>query len=155
MIFDKIENAKSYFGLGERIQQGFEFIINNDLKSIECGRHEIAPGVYANVQQLDTKLPHEAKFEAHREYIDIQYVISGSERMDFSLIDNFVTQIPYDAQKDLEFLSLKDDAFCPNTICVKEGEFAVFFPQDCHAPMLCMNEKRENIKKVIVKIKAD
>lgn len=152
MIFDKIENAKLYFSLGEKIQRGFEFIINNNLASMECGRHEIADGIYANVQELDTKLPYEAKFEAHRKYIDIQYAISGSERMDFSLLDNFEVQTPYDEEKDVEFFSLKDDAFCPNTICVNEGEFAVFFPQDCHAPMLCMNEKRENIKKVIVKI---
>lgn len=155
MIFDTIKNASCYYNLGDKIKKGFEFIINNDLKNMPCGRHEIAEGIYANVQELETKLPHLAKFEAHREYIDIQYVISGSERMDFALIDNFLQDIPYDSEKDVEFLKLKEDSNCPNVINVKEGDFAIFFPQDVHAPMLCCEDRCEKIKKVIVKIKAD
>lgn len=155
MIFDNIQNAHLYYNLGDKIKKGFEFILNNDLKSMPCGRHDIAEGIYVNVQELETKLPHMAKFEAHREYIDIQYVISGNERMDFSLIDNFLEDIPYDSEKDVEFLKLKEDALCPNVINVREGDFAVFFPQDVHAPMLSCNDGCEKIKKVIVKIKAD
>ena len=155
MIFDNIKNAKQYFSLGEGIKKGFEFILNNDLNSLECGKYEISDGIYANVQELETKMPHEAKFEAHRQYIDIQYVILGEERMDFSLIENFQTQIAYDEQKDVEFLSLKEDALCPNTINVKQTDFAIFYPQDAHAPMLSASDKQINIKKVIVKIPCD
>ncbi len=155
MIFDNIENASKYYGLGDKIKKGFEFIINNDLKSMPAGRYEIEEGIFANVQELETRLPHMAKFEAHRDYIDIQYVISGNERMDFSLIDNFLEDIPYDKEKDVEFLKLKEGALCPNVINVRSGDFAIFFPQDAHAPMLSCNDGCENIKKVIVKIKAD
>ena len=155
MIFDNIKNAAKFYFFGERFKKGFEFILNNDLKSLKCGKYEIADGVFANVQELETKLPHLAKFEAHREYIDIQYVISGCERMDFSFIDNFVGEISYDEQKDVEFLSLRDDVLSANTINVKTGEFAVFFPYDVHAPMLSPDSACEKIKKVIVKIKAD
>lgn len=155
MIFDNIENAYIYYTLGEKIKKGFEFIKNNNLASMPCGRHDIEEGIYANVQELETKLPHLAKFEAHREYIDIQYVISGSERMDFALINNFAGDIPYDKEKDVEFLKLKEDSSCPNVINVKTGDFAIFFPQDVHAPMLSCGDGIEKIKKVIVKIKAD
>ena len=155
MIFDSIENARSYYSFGDKFEKAFEFILNNDLKTLSCGRHDIAEGIYANVCEVDLKMAHLAKFEAHRKYIDIQYVISGSERMDFALIDNFAGDIPYDKEKDIEFLKLKEDSSCPNVINVKTGDFAIFFPQDVHAPMLSCGDGIEKIKKVIVKIKAD
>ena len=61
----------------------------------------------------------------------------------------------YDKEKDVEFLKLKEDSSCPNVINVKTGDFAIFFPQDVHAPMLSCGDGIEKIKKVIVKIKAD
>lgn len=155
MIFDNIENASLYYPLGEKIKKGFEFILNHDLKTMPCGRHDIDEGIYANVQELDTKMAHLAKFEAHRKYIDIQYVISGCERMDFSLIDNFRSITAYDGENDIEFLELKEESPCANSINAREGNFAIFFPQDVHAPMLSCNDGCEKIKKVIVKIKAD
>lgn len=155
MIFDNIENASLYYPLGEKIKKGFEFILNHDLKTMPCGRHDIDEGIYANVQELDTKMAHLAKFEAHRKCIDIQYVILGSERMDFALIENFVSDVLYDEEKDVEFLRLNDESLCANSINVKAGDFAIFFPQDVHAPMLSCNDGCEKIKKVIVKIKAD
>lgn len=155
MIFDNIKNAHMYYGLGEKIKKGFEWILNNDLDSIDCGRHEIEEGIYANVQELKTKLPHEAKFEAHREYTDIQYVIKGSERMDFCPIDNLESAIPYDKQKDVEFFSMNDQSHFPGIASVRKGDFAIFFPEDAHAPMLTCSGDLEDIKKVIVKIKAN
>ncbi len=155
MIFDNIKNAHLYYQLGEKIKNGFEFLLNNDLDKIPPAIYDVSDGIYANVQELETKLPHLAKFEAHREYIDIQYVIKGNERMDFSLVDDFISDVPYDTKKDVEFLKLKDDSFCPNTINVHKGDFAIFFPHDVHAPMLSCNEGCEIIKKVIVKIKVN
>ena len=58
-------------------------------------------------------------------------------------------------EKDVEFLQLKEDALCPNVVNVRSGDFAIFFPQDVHAPMLSCNDSCEKIKKVIVKIKAN
>lgn len=154
MIFDNIKNASLYYNINENFKKGFDFILSNDLKSMPCGKYEINNEIYANIQEIETKLPHLAKFEAHREYIDIQYVISGNERMDFAPLSNFTQDIPYDNKKDVEFLQLKENALCPNVINVAEGDFAVFFPQDVHAPMLSCSDGCEKIKKVIVKIKA-
>lgn len=155
MIFDGIENAHLYYSFGEKFEKAFEFILNNNLKTLSCGRHDIAEGIYANVCEVDLKMAHLAKFEAHRKYIDIQYVISGCERMDFSLIDNFRSITAYDGENDIEFLELKEESPCANSINVREGNFAIFFPHDVHAPMLSCNDGCEKIKKVIVKIKAD
>ena len=76
MIFDNIKNAETYFNLDEKIKKGLEFILNNDLTTFENGKYEIdGDKVTANIQEYDTKA--EGLFEAHKNYIDIQYVISG------------------------------------------------------------------------------
>ncbi len=150
MIADKLENASKYFNLGKKLKKGFEFLQSADLKNLDDGKYEIdGSEIFANVQTLKTKSENEKKWEVHRKYIDIQYVIKGRERMGFGLLDDFKTEIEkYDETKDVEFLDGKKFNF----LNVSEGEFVVFYPQDVHAPMLCANEP-ENIKKVIVKIK--
>ena len=101
-----------------------------------------------NVQTLQTKPVEEKKWEVHQKYIDIQYVISGEEKMGFGLWNDFTdVVVPYDEKKDVEFLNGEKYNF----VDVKEGEFVIFYPDDVHAPMLAVNETKK-IKKVIVKI---
>lgn len=150
MIFDKLNNAKQYYCLGEKIQKGFEFLLKEDLKTLPDGRYEILGNeIYANVQSLKTKNQNLKKWEVHRDYIDIQYVISGKEKMGYGLLADFNEIIEkYDKEKDVEFLN--GEKF--NFVNVQEGEFTIFYPNDVHAPMLSVEDDIE-IKKVIVKIK--
>lgn len=150
MIFDELKNAHQYFALSNNIKEGFEFLINSDLKNLSEGKHIIkGDEIYANVQSLITKPIEEAKWEVHRKYIDIQYVITGDEKMGYGLLSDFNKTItPYDDNKDVAFLEGKNY----NYVDVKEGNFVIFYPNDVHAPMLNYADSRA-IKKVIVKIK--
>lgn len=149
MIFDSIENASKYFILGERIKKGFDFLLNTDLENLKPNRYEIENDeIFANVQILTTKNKEDKKWEAHRKYIDIQYLIKGQECMGYGLLQNFKTSVEYDDKNDIEFLS--GDKF--NYINLSKGEFVIFYPDDVHAPVLNADENKE-IKKVIVKIK--
>ena len=149
MIFNKIQNAKTYYSLGEKIQKGFEFIKNTDLANIPEGKYEIlGDEIFANVQNIQTKSKNDKKWEVHRKYIDIQYVIKGFECMGYGNLLDFNDIIEkYDEDKDVEFLN--GEKF--NYVNVQEGEFVIFYPQDVHAPMLSVNET-SCVKKVIVKI---
>ncbi len=149
MIFDRLKNSEIYNILGEKIEKGFAFLKNTDLKNLPDGKYEIDGNeIFANVQTLKTKPKEEKKWEVHRKYIDIQYVIKGREKMGYGILEDFKTIIsPYDNEKDLEFLDGKKY----NYINVYEGDFVVFYPNDVHAPMLSV-ENSEEIKKVIVKI---
>ena len=151
MIFGKLSDAHKYFALSENIKKGFEFLINTDLKNISTGRHEIqGDEIFANVEILTTKPQTEAKWEAHRKYIDIQYVITGEEKMGYGVIDDFKkTVVPYNEVKDITFLEGENYNF----VNVKENNFVIFFNSDVHAPMLSVKDNQE-IKKVIVKIKS-
>ena len=148
MIFDNLDNCEAYYGL-KNLKQGFEFLKNTDLKNLKDGQYKIdGDRIFANVQSLTTKPKEDKKWEVHRKYIDIQYVINGCECMGFGLLENFSTVIePYNSEKDVEFMDGKGFSF----VNVKEGNFTVFYPNDVHAPMLAV-DKPENIKKVIVKI---
>lgn len=149
MIYDKLNNCEQYYVLGDKFKKAFDFIKNTDLLAISDGSYEIqGKEIYANVQSLKTKPIEEKKWEAHRKYIDIQYVICGSEKMGYGILENFDEIIEqYDSEKDIEFLNGKEFNF----INIKSGDFVIFYPNDVHAPMLAYN-KPINIKKVIIKI---
>ena len=104
--------------------------------------------IYANVQSVDLKPVEEKKWEVHRKYIDIQYVITQKEKMGYGILEDFKTIIEkYDDNRDVEFL----DGEKFNFVDVNCGYFVIFYPNDVHAPMLRV-DKAEKIKKVIVKI---
>lgn len=80
MIYDKIDNQEIYAGLSEDIRLGLEWLrdVNPD---IEKGVYELSPRVKAIVSEYTTKDVNENGYEAHQEYIDIQYLLKGSEKI--------------------------------------------------------------------------
>ena len=117
----------------------------NASKDLECGRYYIdEDNIYANVDEYETKT--DGKYEAHRKYIDIQYMIKGEEYIGVTDINNCKTCIEYDEEKDLEFFTA-DNEFQT----LKKGEFLIFYPQDAHKP--CINKDKIKCKKVVVKVR--
>jgi len=149
MIYDRLSNCEQYYVLGNKFKKAFEFLKNTDLITLSDGSYEIdGKEIYANVQSLKTKPIEEKKWEVHRKYIDIQYVICGSEKMGYGILEDFSEiLVPYDNEKDVEFLN--GEKF--NYVNVEAENFVIFYPNDVHAPMLAY-DKPMNIKKVIVKI---
>ena len=102
MIKDKLLNSRVYYGLSERIKAGLSWLESTDLINITDGKYSInGENVYASVQTYTTK--DDAKYESHRKYIDIQYMIIGSEKIGVTELANCKTCIEYDADKE-EFL---------------------------------------------------
>ena len=110
--------------------------------TVETSYHPL----YTNIYSVNTK--EDANYEAHRNYIDIQYMIKGSEKIGVSDLSNCVTCIEYDNERDLEFFNIK----CREEFLeLKEGQFMVFFPTDAHKPSITL-DKKEVVKKVVVKV---
>ena len=132
MIFDAIENAERYYGLGDKFQKAFDFLKNADFSSIDKDLIEIdGKNIYAMIQKYDTRKPKDAKWETHQKYIDLQYMISGAENIGFVLSDYLDITEEYDEVKDFEFLDGMGDY-----VQLNEGEFVIFFPTDAHMPRL-------------------
>ena len=147
MIFDTIENAEIYYGLGERFKTAFEFIKKTDFNSIKEGKIEIdGENIFALPEKYITKNPENAAWESHRKYIDIQYMISGAENMGFVQSCYLDILEDYNQEKDVEYLNGLGDF-----VQVGEGEFVVFFPDDAHMPCLKIKENEE-VYKVVIKI---
>ena len=147
MIFDRLANASSYCSVAPLIQKGFEFLKQADLATLEDGVHEIqGREVYAIIARGDGVGRDRAMLEAHRKYLDIQYVIEGVDTIGW-LEREFVERVkqPYDSEKDLEFFYDRPASW----IEVPSGSFAVFLPQDVHAPLAT----KEYAHKAVVKVK--
>lgn len=150
MIIDKLSNSHLYSGLGERINKAFAYLKNTDFSKTELGRYDIdGDNVFALVNEYNTKDESEGKLEAHKNYIDVQFVAKGKELMGYTPLENQKVINPYNEQNDITFfVGEKSFTF------VDEGMFAIFFPTDLHMPGIKVDEKN-HVKKVVIKVKID
>lgn len=150
MVFDKIKNANLYFSLGEKIQKALQYLADTNFSSTEPGKYQIdGENVFALVQEYNTKPLSAGKWEAHRKYIDVQYVVSGREKMGITESEKVIVIEDYNEDKD--YTIYKGDG---NFLLVDEGYFTIFFPTDVHMPGLSINIPKP-VKKVVVKVSVD
>ncbi len=146
------EFAIAYFKNPERWNKVFTFLKSNDLSKLEIKRYEIdGDNAFAPVSEYLSKNEEDARFEAHKNYIDIQYVISGVEQMSvapYSALDSIT--VAYDPTKEVEFMTVKESKHFKAT----PENFFIFFPSDIHRPGLKVGENTM-VKKIVVKVKVD
>ena len=151
MIIDNINNAEKYFGLGEKIKRALLFIKENNFESMSDGKYEIKDSeIFAMVNRYETKLYENGTWEAHKKYIDVQFVAEGTEKMGYADITKLTVTKEYENDKDIMFLKGKGDF-----ITAERGTFAIFFPSDAHMPGMNPEKISQNIVKVVVKVIAD
>lgn len=147
MILDKIENAHLYFGLSKRIKIALEYIQKTNFSLLENGNYDVVKNeVFAIVNSYDTILESEEKLEAHRKYIDVQFVYEGSEILGYLSKTNQKIYKKYDEVEDYE---LYDEN--KNFIEFNKGMFAILFPDDLHAPGIYLSESSK-VTKIVLKV---
>jgi len=148
MIIDRLSNSNLYSGLGERINKAFDYLKKTDFSKTELGKYEIdGDNIFALVNEYNTKNENEGKLEAHKKYIDVQFVAKGSELMGYAPLGNQKVIDEYNEQNDITFYS-GEKSFTQ----VDEGMFAIFFPTDVHLPGIKV-DKKSYVKKVVIKVK--
>lgn len=148
MVIDSLENLEKYASLNPLFAQAIDFLKSNDLNALEIGKIELkGKDLYVNVAQTKPKAKEETKLETHIDYIDIQVPLSGTEIMGYTAAKDCIpADAPYNAEKDITFF----EGLAESYIAVKPGMFAIFFPQDGHAPGITS----DGVKKIIVKVKS-
>ncbi|MFC2135040.1 YhcH/YjgK/YiaL family protein [Bacteroidota bacterium] len=147
MIFDTISNAEIYYGLGEKFERALNFLKDTDFSNMEACKIDIdGDNMFAMVQEYKTKDPDDGKWEAHRNYIDIQYILSGSEDFGFVNFEYLDILEPYNEETD-KALYEGDGDF----LQLHEGEFVILFPYEAHMPCLAIEES-ETVRKVVIKV---
>jgi YhcH/YjgK/YiaL family protein len=145
MILDDISNLDKYSSLYPGFKKALAFIARNRSGKLADGKHAIdGTRVFALVSTSKGR-GFRAKLEAHRKYIDIQYVISEKEVIGHSLLGDCRKILNrYDREKDIMFFN-----DTPKSLLVLgKGDFAVFFPHDAHAPLA----GKGAVKKIVVKV---
>ena len=143
MIIDRIEEQERYYALHKDMELAFAFLA--EAPDLEPGRYELENGLFASVAEGDTRQLDEADIEAHKEYIDLQYCISGGERMSWAHIQE-LNPCEADEEHDCYFYDGKSTA-----VSVRPGMFFIMFPSDGHKAA-CHNEFPKHFRKVVVKI---
>ena len=147
MIIDTLQNFEKYISLNPLFETVAQFLKDHPLDALEAGKHPIVgEDLFVNIQTAKGKTPEEAVMETHRVMADIQIPLSGEETYGYIPAD-YLPDGEYDEANDItKFPGIAAQSFvkcCP-------GMFAVFFPQDGHAP--CISEQPE-IKKAIFKVR--
>ena len=146
MIIDRIENASLYYSLHSRFKQAFDYINRIDVHNIPVGRHDVDGDlIYTLVQEYTTKRKEEGKWEAHRRYIDLQYVVQGAEGMGYANIHHLQ---PGEYIPEKDFLPLFGEG---NQVVLKSGCFVLLFPEDAHMPSMALGEPAP-ARKIVLKI---
>jgi YhcH/YjgK/YiaL family protein len=148
MIIDTLANASKYFSLHPSFAKAFDYINQNNVATLADGIYETPEGlkVIVNTGMGKTAQASLAKFECHDKNIDIQLCVKGLESMAWKPREKCLTPNgEYNPDKDVRFFSDAPDM----SFQLTDGQFAVFFPEDVHAPMIGDGE----IKKVVIKVK--
>ncbi|WP_162052609.1 YhcH/YjgK/YiaL family protein [Pontibacter pamirensis] len=146
MVLDSLQNANRYYTLHPLFEQAFRFLQETDLLALSQGQQAIeGRNLFAIISEGTGTTEKEAKLEVHRKYIDLQYVISGTDHMGWK-------SLAFCEQPDIPYIEERDAAFFPdktgNWFDVPAGYFTIFYPDDAHAAMIT----EETVRKVVLKI---
>lgn len=147
MIFDKIANLPFYAAFDKRFLIIDRFLKENDAATLPTGRHELSEGIFANVSEYSPS-KELYSFEAHRKYADLQYLVSGSELIQWAPMDELTGAGEYFEEQD--FQGTEKTGATLLDLHVTGGSFAYFAPCDLHRPGLYLN--CDKVKKIVFKI---
>ena len=148
MIIDTLANASKYTSLNPLFAKAFDFINQNDVATLEDGVIQIEDGLKVIVNTANGKTAEVslAKFECHDQNIDIQVCLKGLETIAWKPREKCASPNgDYNPEKDVRFFNDTPDMYFQLT----DGQFAIFYPEDVHAPMIGEGE----IKKLVFKVK--
>ena len=148
MIFDHIDHAGRYEGLHPGFAAAFEFLRSSAIAELAVGKHDIdGQRLYVMISRDPGRGCEAAKLEAHRKYIDIQYLLDGTDLFGWKPLE-CCRQIdtPFDGDRDYGLFADTPDIWVP----LPAGTFAVFFPEDAHAPLADVQPMVKAVVKVAV-----
>ena len=149
MILDSLNNTKKIECLHPLFKKAFDYLKSTDFSKVEDGKHELdGSRLYVSVVSIFGKEKKDAAIETHKKYIDIQMPLLGVEKIGWKPGCELQEEsTPYNEQKDIAFYIDRPTAYTK----IYPGQFAIYFPEDGHAPGIGQG----NIRKVIVKLQVE
>lgn len=146
---DKEEFAKEYQAHKIWWDKAFAFIKKTNLARLKPGDYQIeGEDVYARVTEVPLKNFDSSKWEAHKNYHDIHYMITGKEKIGIGSLSSAALEVPYDSKRDIAFYNGKGSYYIADT-----STFFIAFTKHIHRPGLEVNGK-EVVKKLVIKVRS-
>ncbi len=146
MVIDTLDNFGKYTALNPLFAEVEKFMQENNLSAMETGKYPIKGNdLFVNITVAKGREPEDAVLETHVKMIDIQIPLDTDETFGYTPLGD-LPEAEYNAEKDIT----KYDGMAQSFIDCKPGMFAIFFPQDGHAPCISLSPE---IKKAIFKVK--
>ena len=154
MIHDHLDQADAYLSLLPGLDRALAFLRTQPLAQLDTGRHPIdGDALYVNIDRYTPRGDDDQAWETHERYADVQLMIQGTERIGvLPHCRATKVQTPYDAERDATFYQPATDQDTPVWLAMTPGHFAIFLPQDLHAPSLRLNGGTEPVTKAVVKV---
>lgn len=150
MIIDKIENANRYYSLHPDFESVFEGLKKLTAQSDKV-RYEVnGDKAFYNLSEYENKPAGECKFESHRVYTDIQYVVAGHEHIDVADAGELKVTEDFSDGGDCAFYA---DTAEFHVADLRAGEFVILFPGEAHRPLVAPNGVPVKTVKAVAKIK--
>lgn len=150
MIATSLTHIDRYRGLSASLDAAIDWLVSGAWKDLPVGRKDIdGDRLYALVQAYDSKLSAEARYEAHRAYLDIQVVLAGAEVIEVADVASLTVSTPY--RPDVEHYATPEPNPC-YSMRMGPGDALVLFPEDAHRPGLAIDGKSGPVKKLVLKI---
>lgn len=150
MISDALNSLPSA-GLHPVLQQALTLAIATNPQEKTPGRYTLqGENIFMNVMQFTTQSPEHKKAELHQQYIDIQMLLSGEERILFGMTDSARHCEEMHIEDDYQLCSQIADE---QAMVLKPGKFVIFMPGEPHKPG-CVVQAPMDIKKVVIKVRA-
>ena len=148
MIVDTLDQCDRYRHLHPGFAAAFDFAASRDLNTLPPGRHDIdGARLYVSIDQTPGRERAGARLESHRRYIDIQLTLDGDEEIGWRPLSQCrAPAAPFDEQHDIRFYDDAPDSW----FAVPPGRFAIFFPDDAHAPLGGTGQLKKAIFKIAV-----
>ena len=148
MIYGNDKQLSKFSYLEDKIQVCFEFMKNHNFNEMELGRYEIdGSNIYMNLEEFTTTTADNRIWEAHKNYMDIHYIVRGAEQIGFAFLDN-MTQVEYREASDLMVLT----GTGAGTAILNAGDFMICYPDDVHQAGVQVGEP-SLIRKAVFKIR--
>lgn len=149
MIKDKLDNFGTYLEINYNFVNVHKYLKYTDFSLLANGKYFLdGEDLFAIVSSYSTKSSDEGIWEAHRKYIDVQYVFEGNEKIGVCDIDKLEIKQDYNIDQDVVLGQARGDL-----ITLNKGDFMILFPQDAHQPGISVDFTKQNIKKIVVKVK--
>ncbi len=148
MFGTMISIVDKYDYFNEKFQLAYEFLRRTDLAELPVGSIQLGLGVIAHIQQHTTTPAKELRFETHDQYFDVQYIISGTEKIGMINRAGLELDGDYDKVKDITFY--REPEHC-GSFMLDSYDFVVIEPEVAHKPR-CSNGVPCIVKKIVVKV---